>query len=102
MNIKSGKEAYRSHLNNPDREQNKDITEVLNMKESLQQLTDSVNDNPSESLIDYNKKIQIMLEYKNKMYFDSLENILTDSYIELNVYNISLRKIFYLFVEISV
>jgi hypothetical protein len=77
--------SAKSHFDNPKRDENKDFAEVLDLKSVYSDLQKETNENMSEAQIDYNKKAQIMLDYRRQMFFEHFEKIQRKSYIDLNV-----------------
>jgi hypothetical protein len=81
--------ATETYFENPDRKTDTDFVEVMNMKETYGDLMKEAEQNPSDSKVDLNKKMEIMLEYRKKLFIDDLEKANQKSYIELNVNYIS-------------
>jgi hypothetical protein len=78
--------ATEAYFENPDRKTDTDFVEVMNMDETYSDLMKEADQNPSDAKIDLNKKMEIMLEYRRKLFLDDLEKANQRSYIELNVY----------------
>lgn len=74
-----------AYFENPERKKETDFTEILNMNETYDELVKEANDNPSDQMLDINKKFEIMLEYRRNLFLHDLEIANQRSYIDLNV-----------------
>jgi hypothetical protein len=75
-----------AYFENPDRKKETDFTEVLNMSETYDELMKEANENPSDQMLDINRKFEIMLEYRRNLFIQDLELANQRSFIDLNVY----------------
>ena len=85
MNKKTAKGASENYFENTERDKNTDFTEVLNLKETIGQMNEEIEKNPSDTMMEYNKKIALMMEYRKQYFIKDLDETFSESYIELNV-----------------
>lgn len=74
-----------SYFENPNRDQDTDFTDVINMKGAFQEIEKDVNANISDTMVDFNQKIETLLKYRAQLFLNHLQSIHETSYIELNV-----------------
>jgi hypothetical protein len=88
MNRKtSDTKAAENYFNNDERDKNTDFTEVLGMSDTLKTMNEEFEKNPDATMINFNKKIEHMLEYRRNFYYQDIANALSLSYVDLNVFN---------------
>jgi hypothetical protein len=86
MNKKtSSTKVGENYFQNEERDKNTDFTEVLGMKEVLNTMNEELEKNPDSTMIEYNKKIEHMLNYRREFFLQHLANALSLSYVDLNV-----------------
>ena len=92
MNKPSNFAKADAYFDNSERDKNEDFTEVLNMKEELEALKKDMGENMTETQVDFQKKINQLIRFRNNMLLSYFESINEKGYIELNVRIIKLFR----------
>ncbi len=85
MSKPSTKASTEAYFDNPDRDKNVDITKVLDFEGTFSEIEKEVQENISDTQLDYNKKIEIMLNYRRELFLNHMQAAQEASYIELSV-----------------
>jgi len=95
-----------SYFESSQHNRDTDFTEVLDFESVYDNIKNDVNEKVSDTQLDFNKKIEIMLEYRRELFVNHMKIIHEKSFVDLNVNmdNIifSRRKTFSIFVEVPV
>ena len=85
MNKEFAKGTSEEYFENSERDKSADFTEVMNFKETLGQMNEDLEKNPSDTMVEYNKKMTLMMEYRKQYFLKYLDEAMSESYVDLNV-----------------